>query len=47
VGAHPYCARSGGYFAYATELLKLHPPHVTDEPILAQMKKIGIEGSGG
>src|SRR5204863_384148 len=24
-------------------LLKLHPPHVTDEPIIAQMKKIGIE----
>jgi hypothetical protein len=34
---------AGVYFAYAAELLKLHPPHVTDEPILAQMKKIGIE----
>jgi hypothetical protein len=35
---------SGGkYFAYAAELLKLHPPHVTDEPIVARMKKIGIE----
>ena len=31
------------YFAYAAELLKLHPPHVTDQPIVAQMKKIGIE----
>jgi hypothetical protein len=31
------------YFAYAAELLKLHPPHVTDEPIIAQMKRIGIE----
>jgi hypothetical protein len=31
------------YFAYAAELLKLHPPHVTDQPILAQMKRIGIE----
>ena len=31
------------YFAYAAELLKLHPPHITDEPILAQMKRIGIE----
>ena len=31
------------YFAYAAELLKLHPPHLTDEPILAQMKRIGIE----
>jgi hypothetical protein len=33
----------GKYFAYAAELLKLHPPHVTDEPIIARMKKIGIE----
>jgi hypothetical protein len=31
------------YFAYAAELLKLHPPHVTDQPIIAQMKGIGIE----
>jgi hypothetical protein len=31
------------YFAYAAELLKLHPPHGTDQPILARMKKIGIE----
>src|SRR5664279_681757 len=31
------------YFAYAAELLKLHPPHITDEPIIAQMKKIGVE----
>ena len=31
------------YFAYAAELLKLHPPHSTDQPILAQMKQIGIE----
>jgi hypothetical protein len=34
---------AGNYFAYAAELLKVHPPHITDEPILAQMKKIGIE----
>ncbi len=33
----------GAYFAYAAELLKLHPPHGTDQPIIAQMKKIGIE----
>jgi hypothetical protein len=33
----------GKYFAYAAELLKLHPPHLTDEPIIARMKKIGIE----
>jgi hypothetical protein len=31
------------YFVYATELLKLHPPHLTDQPIIAQMKRIGIE----
>ena len=24
------------YFAYAAELLKLQPPHITDEPIIAQ-----------
>jgi hypothetical protein len=34
---------AGVYFANAAELLKLHPPHITDEPIIAQMKKIGIE----
>jgi hypothetical protein len=31
------------FFAYAAEILKLQPPHVTDQPILAQMKRIGIE----
>jgi hypothetical protein len=31
------------YFAYAAELIKLQPPHITDEPILARMKHIGIE----
>ncbi len=31
------------YFAYAAELLKINPPHVTDEPIIARMKRIGIE----
>ena len=34
---------AGKYFAYAAELLKLHPPHITDEPIIAQMRRIGIE----
>jgi hypothetical protein len=34
---------AGAYFAYAAELLKLHPPHPTDEPILEQIKRIGIE----
>ena len=31
------------YFTDAAELLKLHPPHSTDQPIIAQMKRIGIE----
>jgi hypothetical protein len=31
------------YFAYAADLLKVNRPHITDEPILALMKKIGIE----
>lgn len=31
------------YFAYAAELLKLHPPHITDEPIIARLKQIGFE----
>jgi hypothetical protein len=34
---------AGKYFAYAAELLKVNPPHITDEPIIARMKKIGIE----
>jgi hypothetical protein len=31
------------YFTYAAELVKLDPPHLTDEPIIARMKRIGIE----
>jgi hypothetical protein len=34
------------YFAYAAELIKFNRPHLTDEPILARMKKIGIERGG-
>jgi hypothetical protein len=34
---------AGRYFAYAAELLKIHPPHGTDQPMIAQLKKIGIE----
>jgi hypothetical protein len=34
---------AGKFFAYAAELLKVNPPHITDEPIIAQLKKIGIE----
>ena len=31
------------YFAYAAELLKVIPPHITDQPMIAQLKKIGFE----
>lgn len=31
------------YFSYAADLLKLNPPHSTDQPMLAQLKRIGIE----
>jgi hypothetical protein len=30
------------FFAYAAELLKVNPPHLTDQPILAQIQRIGI-----
>src|ERR1700719_1878970 len=35
--------KGGDYFVYAAELLKLQPPHLTDQPIIAQMKRIGID----
>jgi hypothetical protein len=31
------------FFAYAAELLKANPPHITDEPIIARIKRIGLE----
>jgi hypothetical protein len=34
---------AGKFFAYAAELLKVNPPHITDQPIIAQLKKVGIE----
>jgi hypothetical protein len=34
---------AGKFFAYAAELLKVIPPHVTDQPMIAQLKKIGFE----
>jgi hypothetical protein len=34
---------AGKYFAYATELRKFNPPHITDQPIIARMRQIGIE----
>jgi hypothetical protein len=38
---------AGEFFAYAANILKVQPPHVTDQPILAQMKRIGIEQGKG
>ena len=34
---------AGRFFAIAAELLKRHPPHITDEPIIARMKRIGFD----
>jgi hypothetical protein len=31
------------FFTYAAEVIKKNPPHITDEPLVAQMKSIGIE----
>jgi hypothetical protein len=31
------------FFAAAAEILKVQPPHVTDQPIIALMQRIGIE----
>src|SRR4029453_4124260 len=33
---------AAAYFAAAAELLKLHPPHLTDWSTLARMRRIGI-----
>jgi hypothetical protein len=34
---------AGKFFALAAEILKLQPPHITDQPILARTRRIGIE----
>jgi hypothetical protein len=34
---------AGKYFAYAAGLLKLQPPHLTDQATVARLKRIGIE----
>jgi hypothetical protein len=31
------------FFSYAAELLKVNPPHITDQPIFARIQRIGIE----
>lgn len=31
------------FFGSAAELLKVNPPHITDQPMIARLKKIGIE----
>jgi hypothetical protein len=31
------------FFAHAAELLKTMPPHLTDQPILARMKRMGLD----
>jgi hypothetical protein len=35
--------KAGQFFAYAAELLKMHPPHITDQPIIARLERIGFE----
>ncbi|MBZ9937538.1 DUF1254 domain-containing protein [Mesorhizobium sp. BR1-1-16] len=34
---------AAAYFAYGASLMGENPPHITDQPILAQMRRIGIE----
>jgi hypothetical protein len=31
------------YFSYAASLMKISPPHITDQPIVARMRRLGIE----
>ena len=31
------------YFTYAANLMMVNPPHLTDQPILARMKRLGLE----
>ena len=35
---------AGKFFAYAAELLKLHPPHITDQPIIARLEAHRLRG---
>ncbi|MGH8071423.1 MAG: hypothetical protein ACRERE_40585 [Candidatus Entotheonellia bacterium] len=31
------------YFSYAAELMQVNPPHITDQPIIARMKRVELE----
>jgi len=31
------------YFTYAAELMKLHPPHITDQAVVARMRRLGLD----
>jgi len=31
------------YFSYAADLMRIHAPHTTDQPMIARMKRLGIE----
>jgi hypothetical protein len=35
------------FFACAAELLKVNPPHITDQPIIAQMKRYLVTQAKG
>jgi hypothetical protein len=35
------------YFTYAAELMKLHPPHITDQAVVARMRRIGLDAGKG
>jgi hypothetical protein len=38
---------AGAFFAYGAELMKNNPPHMTDNDMVARMKRIGIEAGKG